>query len=110
MRGSMAMANHKDMISTDEARIMLLEQKNNDFHQALIRIEKRFDQIDKKFDHLDSRFETLERKIDSRFNAVDSRIEKLDSRIDSNFKWLLGFMIPSLLGVLGIVAHGFKWF
>lgn len=97
------MANHKDMISSEEARIMLLEQKSDDFHQALIRIEKRFDLID-------ARFETLERKIDSRFNSLENRIEKLDSRIDSNFKWILTFILPSFLGILGLMAHGFKWF
>lgn len=117
----MAMANHKDMISTDEARIMLLEQKNDDFHQTLIRIEKRFEHIDARFDTLekrmdsqfskvDDRFSSLENKVDARLNKVETRIEKLDSRIDSNFKWILGFMISGFAGVTGIMAHGFKWF
>lgn len=108
------MANHKDMISSEEARIMLLEQRSDDFHQALIRIDTRFEnlerKIDSRFDQIDGKFETLERKIDGRFNSIESRIEKLDLRIDSNFKWLLGFIIPGFLGLLGIMAHGFHWF
>lgn len=40
------MANHKDMISSEEARIMLLEQKNDDFHQSLNRIDKKLDKLD----------------------------------------------------------------
>ncbi len=49
----MAKTNHKDMISSAEVRIMLLEPKNDDFHQTLMRMEKRFDQIDRKFDQID---------------------------------------------------------
>lgn len=34
------------MISSEEARIMLLEQKNDDFHQTLNRIEQRLDNLE----------------------------------------------------------------
>ncbi len=46
----MTMANSKGMISSEEARIMLLEQKNDDFHQTLNRIEKRLEFLDSKID------------------------------------------------------------
>ena len=101
----MTMANRKDMISSEEVRIMLLEQKNDDFNQALNRIEKRFDHIDQRFDLLDKKFD----QVDKRFDRLEARIDNLDSRIDSNFKWILGFIIPGFLGVLGLIAHGFKW-
>lgn len=63
-----------------------------------MRIENRFDQVDKRFDQVNKRFDHLE-----------SRIEKLDARIDSNFKWIIGFIVLVFLGLLAIIAHGFKW-
>ncbi len=42
--------------------------------------------------------------------GIENKIEKIDSKIESNFKWLLSFMISGFVGVLGLMAHGFKWF
>ena len=30
-------------------------------------------------------------------------------RIESNQKWMLGIMGSGFLGLLGLMAHGFKW-
>ena len=127
----MVAAKQIGMISKEEARIMLLEQRNDDFYQALIRIEGRFEQVDKRFEQVDKRFE----QVDKRFEQVDKRFEQLmehmdkrfeqenkrfeqfearfnflETRIDSNFKWILAFIMPSFVGILGLMAHGFKWF
>ncbi|ARG97855.1 hypothetical protein B6N58_09390 [Legionella micdadei] len=88
------MTEHKDMISSEEARLMLLDQKNADFHQTLLRIEKRLD--------------NLESHMDNRFSEIGSRFDKLDSRIDSNFKWILAFILPGILGIIGFIIY--RWF
>ena len=96
------MANQKDMISSEEARIMLLEQKNDDFHQALIRIDKRFDSIDERFNKVDQRFD----KIDEKFGEIRSEIKDVRKEMKSDFRWLLTI----IAGLGAIMAHGFHWF
>ena len=55
-----------------ETRISIVEN-------AIISIDKRFEQIDKRFEQVDRRFE-----------QVDKRFDKLESKMDSQFKWMVG--------------------
>jgi len=64
---------------------MLLEQKNDAFHQTLNRL-------------------------DSRMDRIESKLDRIDAKIDSNFKWLLGVIIPGLSATFAIMTHGFHWF
>ncbi len=89
----------KKIEHSEETRISLLELSIQHINETLLRLEKRFD------------------KIDSKFDKVDSRLESIDNKIDSNFKWLLSFvlsglglMISGFAGIFAIMAHGFKWF
>jgi hypothetical protein len=36
-------------------------------------------------------------------------LSKTLERIESNQKWLLGVVSTGFLGLLGLIAHGFKW-
>ncbi len=36
---------------------------------------------------------------------IESELLQMDKKIDSNFRWLLTIMA----GMLGVMAHGFKW-
>jgi hypothetical protein len=63
----------KDFFNHDK-RITLLEN-------AIIHIDKRFDQIEKQFE-----------QVDKRFDKVDARFERLENKMDSQFKWLIGIM------------------
>lgn len=38
-----------------------------------------------------------------------SHLFKMLDRIDSHQKWMLGIMGSGFLGLLGLMAHGFKW-
>jgi hypothetical protein len=38
-------------------------------------------------------------------NRIDSHLDK----IESNMKWLFGLMGTGFLGLLSLIAHGFKW-
>ena len=39
-----------------------------------------------------------------------SHLFKILDRIESNQKWMLGLMGSGFFGLLGLMAHGFKWF
>ena len=60
--------------------------------------ETRID-IDRLRDEMVEKFE----KIDSRFEKTDARIEKLEDKIDSNFKWVIGLVLISVLSP--IILH-----
>ncbi len=85
----MTMANSKGMISSEEARIMLLEQKNDDFHQTLNRIEKRLD-------------------------FLDSKIDAQGTKNDSHFRWTVGLIFglyaTGFATLLGAVSKAYHWF
>src|ERR1700677_4638710 len=74
--------NMKDFFNHD-TRITLLEN-------AVINIDKNFDQIDKRFDQLESRMEKRFEQIDKRFEQVDRKFENMLNKMDSQFKWIMG--------------------
>jgi len=39
----------------------------------------------------------------------ESHLFKILDRIESQQKWILGLMGSGFLGLLGLMAHGFKW-
>lgn len=43
------------------------------------------------------------------FHRSFEQIYKLLDRIESQQKWMLGLMGSGFLGLLGLMAHGFKW-
>ena len=102
------MSSHKAIVSPEDlpTRMALFEMSVSHINNSLIRIENRFDKIDERFD-----------KIDKKFDKIDDRFEKMDGKIDSNFKWLLTFMIGGFASMFGmitglgaIMAHGFHWY
>jgi CII-binding regulator of phage lambda lysogenization HflD len=62
-----------------ETRISIVEN-------AIIHIDRRFDQVDRQFEQIERRFEQVER----RFDQVDRRIDRLEEKMDSQFKWVIG--------------------
>lgn len=38
-----------------------------------------------------------------------SHLFKILDRIESNQKWMFGLMGSGFIGLLGLMAHGFKW-
>lgn len=43
-------------------------------------------------------------------NRIENELIAIDKKTDSNFLWLITFMISGFVGTLGLMAHGFKWF
>jgi hypothetical protein len=99
-----------------EARVALLEQLARVTAASLERIERR---LDTGLMHADGRMD----RMDDRMDRLDGRMDRIDRRLDmlwgaqrSDFRWLLGMMVAgtgtilaSLLGLLGVMAHGFHW-
>jgi hypothetical protein len=81
-----------------EARIAVLEQIARTTAAALERMDGRMD------------------RIDGRMDRIDQRLDMLWGAQRSDFRWLLGMMVAgtgtilaSILGLLGVMAHGFHW-
>lgn len=43
-------------------------------------------------------------------NRIENELIAIDKKTDSNFLWLITFMISGFVGTLGLMAHGFRWF
>jgi hypothetical protein len=52
---------------------------------------------------MDERFQEMERRTDQRFQQLEQRIDRLEQRLDRLEKWLFGFMLMILSGVLAII-------
>jgi hypothetical protein len=68
-----------------ETRIALVEN-------AIINIQRQFDQVEKRFDQMDKRFERLEQKMDSQFRWIMGLILGL---YGSCFVTMLGYFLKS---------------
>lgn len=104
---------HEGHMSSNDARIAVLENTIGHIHEALERIDKRFDKIDQRFDAMDRKFE----KIDQKFEAIDKKFDSLHQEMKQDFKdvnnriWTLFFwMIGGFVGMFGMMAHALHWF
>lgn len=77
-------AQRQETYSSEEVRLLLLEQKNDSFYEVL----------------KDLKGSNAEMRIS---------MSRLSSKIDANFKFLLTTMISGFVGMFGIMAHGFHW-
>jgi hypothetical protein len=65
-----------------ETRIALVEN-------AIINMQKQFEQVEKRFEQVEKRFE-----------QIDRRFERLEQKMDSQFRWIMGL-------ILGLYGSGF---
>lgn len=70
---------------SEDTRIALLEQSINNINNTLVRFEKRFDRI-------------------------DAKLESMQIESNSDFRWLVKFIISTSVGLSALMAHGFHWF
>jgi tetrahydromethanopterin S-methyltransferase subunit G len=110
-----------------EARVAVLEQLARVTAASLERIELRLDtgltHADDRMDRIERRLDTALTQADDRMNRTDDRMARIERRLDmlwgdqhSDFRWLLGMLVAGtgtilacLLGLLGVMAHGFHW-
>lgn len=77
---------------SDDVRLALLEQSINNINDTLVRFEKRFDHIDNEFKGICDEFKVIR------------------DEMKSDFRWLVTIFGGLMLGLTGIMAHGFHWF
>ena len=51
----------------------------------------------------------LLKQTNEEFHRSFEHIYKMLDRIESHQRWILGLMGSGFLGLLGLMAHGFKW-
>ena len=94
---------------------------------GLTQADDRMDRVERRLDlaltRADDRMDRIERRLDTGLAHTDNRMDRIDRQLDmlwgdqhSDFRWLLGIMITGtgtilacLLGMLGVMAHGFHW-
>lgn len=101
-----------------EERLVTVEHKVEEnarridgLHEAIRdlgdRMERRFDAIDRRFEAIDGRFAAIDRRfevIDGRFAANDTRFETLQQNMASQFRWIVGIQMTTLIVVIGAIA------
>ena len=84
------------------------------------RVERR---LDVALTRADDRMDRIELRLDSGLAHSDNGMDRIDRQLDmlwgeqhSDFRWLLGMVtagtgttLACLLGLLGVMAHGFHW-
>ncbi len=85
-----------------DVRVTTLEHTSQSIKDSLNRIESRFDKIDQRFDKVDQEIKDVRKELKDEIKDVQ---KELKNDIRTNFFWSLG----AFIGVLGLVAHAFKW-
>lgn len=62
-----------------------------------LRLDARFEAVDRRFESIDHRFEAVDR----RFDIVYRRIDGLDDKVSSQFIWLVGLQVTTLVAIVG---------
>lgn len=89
----------------DDVRLALLEQSIININDTLVRFEKRFDKIDEKFTKIDEKFD----RVDNKFDRIEDRFDKIHDQIKSETRWIITVFGGLMLGLSGLMAHGFHW-
>ena len=61
------------------------------------KIDKLEVKLDEKIDRLDVKLSGRMDNLDGRIDKLDGRIDKLESKMDSNFKWVMGVLVITIL-------------
>ena len=76
----------------------------DDIHRVEERMEARFVGFDQRFVSIDQRFATIDQRlvaIDERFADINRRFEGLDNKISTQFLWLVGIQVTTLVAIVG---------
>lgn len=76
---------------SDNVRFAVLEHSIISINNSLIRIETRFD------------------KIDNEFKEIRDEFKDIRNEMKSDFRWLVTIFGGLIIGLTGLMAHGFHW-
>jgi hypothetical protein len=80
-----------------EERVAYLEGQVSDVSRGLTEVRDALRHLELR---MDARFEAVDR----RFEAVDRRFEGLESKLSSQFVWLAGMQVTTLVTVVAALA------
>ena len=80
-----------DVVKEVDDKIDKLEVK---LDEKIDRLEVK---LDEKIDRLDVKLSGRMDNLDGRIDKLDGRIDKLESKMDSNFKWVMGVLVITIL-------------
>jgi len=87
---------------SDDVRLALLEQSINNINNTLVRFEKRFDNID-------SELREIRNEFSGELKGVRGEFKSIRSEMKSDFRWIVTIFGGLMLGLAGIMTHGFHW-
>jgi len=88
---------------------------NSTLEERTAKLEGALEQIDKRLSNVEvivqdmrnemhELYRDLDQKIDTKIGELDkkftAKIDSLDKKIDTNLKWILGLLIPILVGMI----------
>jgi len=79
---------------------VIVQDMRNEMHELYRDLDRK---IDTKITELDQKFTN---KIDTLDQKFTGKIDALDHKIDTNLKWIVGLMIPILIGVIMSIVFG----
>ena len=86
---------------TIEERVAFLEGQMSELSHGLIdlrdAVRQLHHQMDARFAQVDARFT----QVDTRFDLVDGRFGALEERISSQFMWVVGVQVTTLVAIVG---------
>lgn len=98
------MMEQSQMFADIRATLGRLEQRTDD---GFARVDRQFDRIDARFDRIDDRFVQIDARLansDDRFNTLldrlDDRFQRIESRAATDFRWIVGIQMTTLVAVV----------
>jgi uncharacterized coiled-coil protein SlyX len=86
---------------TLEERVAFLEGQMSELSHGLIdlrdAVRQLHHQMDARFVQVDARFA----QVDARFDLVDRRLGSLEDKISSQFMWVVGVQVTTLVAIVG---------
>ena len=85
------------MVRSVEERLTTVEHK---VEENARRIDGLHEAIRDLGDRMERRFEAVDR----RFEAVDRRFEAVERNMSSQFRWIVGIQVTTLIAIVGAIA------
>lgn len=110
--------NHRHRNSSNEVRIAILEHDMRSITETLKEIKQEIREFRNEMNdfrkEIIGEMNSLRKEVTGEMNDFKSEI---NSRINSELKWVgtrswvqFGFTFSMIVGVLAVMAHGFKWY
>jgi uncharacterized coiled-coil protein SlyX len=94
----------EERLTSVEIKVAENARRIDGLHEAIRdlgdRMERGFAAIDRRFEAIDRRFEAIDR----RFEGIDGRFAANEHNTASQFRWIVGIQMTTLIVVIGAIA------